>query len=63
MAGSAAQTVKYYYKQDTNQILVGSGDGSVTTVGDMNALITSSKDPALIDIYTVGKIKSFKLKK
>jgi len=58
MAGSAAQTVNYYYKQDTNQILVGSGDGSVTTVGDMNALITSSKDPALSDIYTVARIKS-----
>ena len=58
MAGSQAQTVNYYYKQDTNQILVGSGDGSVTTVAGMNALITSSKDPALTDIYTVARIKS-----
>jgi len=58
MAGSQAQTVNYYYKQDTNQILVGSGDGSITTVAGMNALITSSKDPALTDIYTVARIKS-----
>ena len=58
MAGSQAQTVNYYYKQDTNQILVGSGDGSVTTVSGMNALITSSKDPALTDINTVARIKS-----
>ena len=51
--------VYYYYKQDTNQILVGSADGSLTNVADMNALITSSKASVpLTDINTVARIKS-----
>ncbi len=55
---AAVPQVYYYYKQDTNQILAGSADGSITTVGEMNALLTSSKNIPLTDINTIAKIKS-----
>ena len=55
---AAVPQVYYYYKQDTNQILAGSADGSITTVGEMNALLTSSKNTPLTDINTIAKIKS-----
>ena len=55
---SATPQVYYYYKQDTNQILAGSADGSITSVDDMNALLISSKNTPLTDINTIAKIKS-----
>lgn len=51
--------VYYYYKQDTNQILAGAAGNGITNVGDMNALITSSKTAVpLTDPLTIAKIKS-----
>jgi len=50
--------VNYYYKQDTNQILVGSEGNTIVNVSDMNALLTSSKNFPITDLNTVAKIKS-----
>jgi hypothetical protein len=53
MAG--APTIKYYYKQDTNQILVSGSDNK----DGMNAMLTSSKDALNIQNTLVSaKIKS-----
>ena len=50
--------IEYYYKQDTNQILAGN-NANIVTVGEMNALLTSSKTATpLTNINTVAKIKS-----
>lgn len=52
---AAPASIKYYYKQDTNQILVSGSDNK----GGMNAMLTSSKDSLnLQDILVSAKVKT-----
>ena len=52
---AAQPTVKYYYKQDTNQILVEGANSKAA----MNAMLTSSKDALnLQDILVSAKVKT-----
>ena len=52
---ATAPTVKYYYKQDTNQILVSGSDNK----DGMNAMLTSSKNALVVqDILVSSKVKS-----
>ena len=44
MADQQNPQIKYYFKEDTNQILVSGSD----TVANTNALITSSKNPITV---------------